>query len=501
MHNLNNIPPIPQSLFAPHGEDQKTYDEYESLCKKLLEMFSFFFEYLGDSGHKKDAYALLKEAKDLKVNNLNGEEIRLSDDKVDIFGQAEKVRLQSFFASGRPYTRYTYDDRTSGDTHNCGIENGNIMLYFKDPKLIPYLIPTTHNYYTESINKSFLKNDTYDAPPSKPIYHKLHREIFTTQYFKKNLKLDDQLLDIDFSKYANLSDTKHRETIRSLNFCLKFLYSVCLIQSGLIDLYGPSTNKKEMYHYLKKNWDYPTGIKAKKISPYHLMFLSKLIEPIHMYGYNIAVALFRNKYGYRSKGGHGTWCIGRDENKMFFKDFLTEKIRHYIRIIIDQYNKADKNKQKELLGVANAAIALGTCFGIGYEVDQKVSKHYFYKNQVSLLPKEHPKAFEKLTNTTCNLSSPIFVTYYLYCREVLKDKITIRKLLGKNKGSLNNRLKKAPFLELLKISRKYTFAYSLHLSNSNFSVHKKIKLNIKKQFQDFKRFYNGFLHNITDDSG
>jgi hypothetical protein len=438
------------------SETEEGYSIWESLLKKFLLQFKFFYEYLPSH-----ANGFLKEAKLAGFKNIDDSEIIIPEDGSDPFNEKRDAHLQLFFATGEPVSAYVFDDGSNGDLHNSGIEIGNLFNFVDPLEFAPLIFPTDANFYEESVNKTFLTNPEFDKKPGFPIYHPFHKGVFTSEYFNKILKLPQALLNINFNlELKNYPEKNSALTtaVKMLNFSLKFLYHVCLMESGYIDLFGSSRRHAEMINYLEKTWRFGNGKKTKGINSFHLFILAFLIRATHQCGYGICASIYRLKNGYLSYNpGHGTWQIGNDKQKLPFKIFLQECIKILIEKWCEEISLSENNNYRtQLKENIECAVKLGEIFGLGYEVNPKISKNYFENKPVDFRPSiAQGEKFNGINFTAkIYLESPLWRYYYLYSRKMWKkSKITREVFSGKGRHWKIN--KNHPRSRLLNILFEY----------------------------------------------
>ncbi len=397
----------------PFAEDPACYEEWESLARKLFVQFQFFYEYLGPGSA---ARKYLEQAG-----------IKLPDH--DPFGETKTVHLQLFFADGTKATPYKFSDGCNGDLHFCAIEPNNLFAFAPAKEFAPLVFPTAHNYYEESVNKTFLDNKKYDKRPAFPIQHKRHQEVFTRQYFKRALKIPAELLTIDFECGDNAATLS---AVRTLNFSLSLFYAVCLLESGYIDLFGRNRAAGSMIRKIEQNWRLGSGRIARGLNSYHLFILNFLIKLSHLSGYGIAASLFRLKNGAHSyNNGHGTWQIGGDNDHTPYKIFLEKQIRLLVKHWCEKISSGSGNRKK-LVDQINTAVKLGELFGLGYQVDPQISKAYSYDKPIDFRPNFiQPNDLPEVNFIAKrNTESPLWRVYYIYSRKMWKTGRENQQIFG-----------------------------------------------------------------------
>ncbi|MFH1683434.1 MAG: hypothetical protein ABIA67_00980 [Candidatus Margulisiibacteriota bacterium] len=453
---------------GPFRESAQGYRAWESLSRKFFEFFKYLYEPLGAQPqpvNDKDMhiYPLLKKAAKARAMNLNGSLINLPDGR-DPFGEETHSHLTRAYVFGSPITGYELSNGCLGGFHTSGFEG---KLAFKVPlfnfasssEIIPLVFPTDNNYFEESANKTFLDDPRYDQKPDFPIYHPDHRKVFTASFFAEKLRLSPDLLEVNFGH----KNTRDKKALRTLNFALKILYSAALLQSGLIDVFGPSLDKTKMTAFLEKNWRYGKGKPAKQINCYHLNLLNFLITVGHQVSYALCYGLYRNKYGMRTDDAqHGSWYFGRDKDRQPFKEFLASQIRIKVAEWVKEINaieknganKQDANEWKKLI---NCAVKLGSLFGVAYQTESEKGKNVHYLTPVDFEPSGTGKLAKQGVNFIArhDPKSPFWRIWYSYLGKYWKGK-KFFKAITEGKGKTWKSIKSSPLARLYNIGQEYS---------------------------------------------
>lgn len=379
---VNNEKSFEPCLREPFNEDPACYAQWESLIKKLFVQFQFFSE-----------------------------------------------RLQRYFADGTKPAPYKFADGCNADFHFCSIEQSNLFAFVPAKEFTPLTFPVDHNFFEASVNKAFLNDKRYDKRPSYPIYHQNHKEVFSAAYFKRSLKLTPELLKIEFK--CDDSDLT-RQAVRTLNFSLALLYAACLLESGYIDMFGRNRSPASMIRKIEQDWRLGSGSIAKGLNSYHLFILNFLIKMTHLSGYGLAAALFRLKNGAHSYNpGHGTWQVGGDEGHTPYKIFLEKQLRLLVKHWSEKIKNNTGSKEK-LVQQINTAVKLAELFGLGYQMDLKISKAYSYDKPIDFRPNFiQPNDLPEVNFIAKrNTESPLWRAYYLYSRKMWKTGKENQQIFG-----------------------------------------------------------------------
>ncbi len=372
-HRLNVFAPFTE---GPYQETSAGFDRFQSLAKKLMAQYGFFYELFGAVPEPENAqdlhvYARLMQAKAAGFTHLDGSPIRVDESGRDPFGETRHAHLLRFFGFGVSPTLYPYDGFYSFP-HNTGYEifTGQrmpISAFTQMEPLIPYFFPTDHNFYTEITCASFLTDDRYDRPPKFPIFDPLHAPVFSPDYFAKS-GLSADILHVDFSVLP-VQNPAQRQAVRALNFALTLLYRMVLIQSAFTDLFGFSLKHGDMITHLRHHWEFH-GHSAAGINPFHLHILNYLLSTTHMLAYLVTYCLYRDKYGSSFEdAGHTSIYLGGQSENGSFKAFLAAQVRHMLPVwsqaLRDQ--TADAPQAEALACAIRSALQLAGLFGVAYE--------------------------------------------------------------------------------------------------------------------------------------
>lgn len=360
------------------NESEVGYELFSSISTKFFEQFKYLYQCYADPLNKQQniayAYDLLKLARDNGFKNLDGSDVRLTASVKDVFGEDNQSNMQLFFLTGKSFDLYQNKGFTSY-LHNTGLENfaakQNPISSFSDPiEVIPYILTTDHNFYTEITNMSFLNDKRYDNSAQQPIYNKLHNAVYTKEYLAK-VNLDAVILDADF-KCNEESNEQYVKAIRTVNFGLRIFYSTLLIMSGFTDLLGTSTSRLNMIEFINSNWGLGKNNKTLGINSFHLHILNYLLSASHIVSYMITYCLYRDKYGKNSPDSVHTSCYLGKNKKSSFKDLLNREIKFLLK---EWSLQLEKGYDEQIILNIRAVLYLASLWGVAYETEGIVGKN------------------------------------------------------------------------------------------------------------------------------
>ncbi len=349
-------------------------DTTDSIIKKLFTQFRFNFEYLGlIESDSLSPYNFLLESHRAGMKNLDGSEIVILEDGGDPFGLDRICHLNGLFAFGHPLKPYTFKDDGYEALNHITHESFPLMygIFLFDlihrNEAAPLIFPTDYNFYEESLARQFLTNKKYEKGYILPVFHPLHREVFTRKHFKA-MNYNPTSLELKY----NVLDypEKLKESIIIINFALTLLFNIILIESAFVDLAG--------YGQMKRKLDLSKEIGKSDVDQEKLTLLAFLLSCLHPFVYAVTYGIFRNRYAMRNdlalKAPHGSFYFGTDEERSPFKEVLQMAIKKVINY--KYHNKSLASQEKEAL------LWLSDVFGIGYSTNLVMgdaNKHFWEK--------------------------------------------------------------------------------------------------------------------------
>ena len=457
------------ALFDPAEEKKPNYLLWQALVLAFFESFKFNYETLGSKPAPHDKIDIhpdyfLKHLKPYKPQQ-------------HYFDEKSHVHFNSFIGYGNKGTGYPMGNTAA--SHHFTLEAYQKtwftpLLYLANwQETFPLLFATDHNYFMESCNSFFLKNNAYLIDQEYPIRCQKHQEFFTPEYFQAT-NLPSSLLIKNFSpqtKGVSIPD----KTIKTLNFCLKIFQTAVLVQGALIEIFG----KSDEVNHLLDNWDPPNGKKLTGLSYFRLNLLSFLYLSLHPAATVLCYGLYRNKYGVSQS--HRTAFYVRDDNKVIaLKDFLKHHLHFFINLMNKYLQENNNGDSQEIITKINAALDLARMFGLGYQTNQEKGENIHKNIPVNFQPTiiaPELKSINFIVEHSEN--SPLWKIFYSYCGEWwTKDEIE-DVLVGQGKNW--ERLKNSPRSVAVNIFHKLA-AYYWQENLAKLDFPDKIRNSISKRY-------------------